>query len=56
MRDFAGGPMVMYLPANRGNMGSIPGPGRSQMPWTNQVCVLELVEHMRPRACGLQLR
>ena len=26
--------------ANAGETGSIPGPGRSHMPWSNQACVL----------------
>ena len=29
-RDFPGGAVV-----NAGDMGSIPGPGRSHMPWSN---------------------
>ena len=33
--DFLGGPVVKNLPANAGDMGSIPGPGRSHMPWGN---------------------
>ena len=28
--DFPGGPVVKSPPANPGDMGSIPGPGRSQ--------------------------
>ena len=31
-RDFPGGAMVNNLPANAGDMGSSPGPGRSHMP------------------------
>ena len=27
-----GGPVVKSLPANAGDLGSIPGPGRSHMP------------------------
>ena len=27
-----GGPMIKNLPCNAGDMGSIPGPGRSHMP------------------------
>ena len=34
-RDFAGGPVVKNSPANAGDMGSTPGPGRSHMPWGN---------------------
>ena len=31
--DFPGGPVVKNLPANAGDTGSIPGPGRSHMLW-----------------------
>ena len=31
-RDFPGGPVVRSLPANAGDMGLIPGLGRSYMP------------------------
>ena len=31
MQDFLGGPVVRNLPANAGNTGSIPGPGRFHM-------------------------
>ena len=34
-RDFSGGPMVKNPPANARDKGSIPGPGRSHMPWSN---------------------
>ena len=30
--DFSGGTVVKNLPANAGDMGSSPGPGRSYMP------------------------
>ena len=30
---FPGGLVVKNPPANIGDMGSIPGPGRSHMPW-----------------------
>ena len=33
--DFPGGTVVKNSPANAGGMGSIPGPGRSYMPWSN---------------------
>ena len=33
-RDFPGG-SVVNLPANAGDTGSIPGPRRSHMPWSN---------------------
>ena len=34
-RDFPGGTVVKNPPANAGDMGSSPGPGRSHMPWSN---------------------
>ena len=33
--DFPGGTVVKNLPVNAGDMGSIPGPGRSHMPQSN---------------------
>ena len=33
--DFLGGPAVKNPPANAGDMGSIPGPGRFHVPWSN---------------------
>ena len=32
LRDFPGGPVVKDPPTNAGDMGLIPGPGRSHMP------------------------
>ena len=34
-RDFPGGAVVKNPPANAGDTGSIPGPGRSHMPRSN---------------------
>ena len=34
-RSFPGGPVVKNLPHNAGNVGLIPGQGRSQMPQDN---------------------
>ena len=34
-RDFPGGAVVKNLPANAGDPGSSPGPGRSHMPQSN---------------------
>ena len=34
-RDFPGGAVVKNPPANAGDMGSSPGPGRSHIPWSN---------------------
>ena len=46
--DFPGGPAVKNPPANAGNMDSIPGPGGSHMPWSNEVRVPLLTpEHSR---------
>ena len=33
-QDFSGSPVVKNLPANAGDMGLIPGPRRSHMPWS----------------------
>ena len=33
--DFPAGTVVKNSPAKAGDMGSIPGPGRSHMPWRN---------------------
>ena len=33
-RDFPGGAVVKSPPANAGDTGSSPGPGRSHMPWS----------------------
>ena len=33
--DFPGGPGEKNPPADVGDTGSIPGPGRSHMPWGN---------------------
>ena len=32
---FLGGAVIKNLPANAGDMGLSPGPGRSHMPWSN---------------------
>ena len=33
--DFPGGAVVKNPPANAGDMGLIPGPGRPHLPWSN---------------------
>ena len=33
--DFPGGAVVKNPPVNAGNVGLIPGPGRSHMSWSN---------------------
>ena len=35
-RDFPGGAVDKSLPANAGDTGSTPGPGRSHMSWSSQ--------------------
>ena len=35
-QDSAGGPVVKNLPANAGDTGSVPDPGRYHMPWGNE--------------------
>ena len=40
---FPGGAVVKNLPANAGDTGSSPGPGRSHMPPSNQARVLQLL-------------
>ena len=42
-RDFPGGAVVKNSPANAGDMDSIPGPGRSHMPWSNKARVPQLL-------------
>ena len=41
--DFPGGAVVKNLPANAGDTGSSPGPGRSHMPWCNWACAPQLL-------------
>ena len=33
--DFPGGPVVKNPPANAGDTGLVPDPGRPHMPWSN---------------------
>ena len=49
-RDFPGGTVVKNPPANAGDTGSIPGPGRSHMPWSNKSHVPQLLKptHLKP--------
>ena len=46
--------MVKNPPANAGDMGLIPGQGRSHMPWSNYVHALQLL-NLRSRAREPQL-
>ena len=41
--DFPGGVVVKNLPANAGDTGSIPGLGRSHMPWSNAAHMPQLL-------------
>ena len=59
--DFPGGTVVKNLPANAGDTGSIPGPGRSHMLWSNYTHEPQLLspratttEACVPRARALQ--
>ena len=54
MEAFPGSPVVMNPPANAGDMGSIPGPGRFHMLQGNKAPVPQLLSP-RSRACKLQL-
>ena len=51
---FPGGVVVKNLPANAGDTGSSPGPGRSHMPWSNEARAPQLLS-LRSRARGPQL-
>ena len=42
-RDFPGGRVVKNPPANAGDTGSSPGPGRSHMPWSNEAHAPQLL-------------
>ena len=48
--DFPGGSVVKNLPANAGNTGSIPCPGRFHMPWGNSAGAPQLLKPVGPRA------
>ena len=55
-KDFAGGPEVKNPPANAGDMGLSPGPGRSHMPPGSEALMLQNLgaspnyhAHMRTR-------
>ena len=54
MLDFPGGAVVKNPPANAGDTGSSPGPGRSHMPRSNKAHVPQLMS-LRSRACKPQL-
>ena len=44
MQDFRGGTVVKNPPANAGDMGSSPGPGRSHMPQSNYARAPQLLK------------
>ena len=48
LQDFPGGPWVKNLPADAGDMGSIPGPGRARMPRSNEGCAPQLLSPHAP--------
>ena len=48
--DLSIDPVVKNPPANAGDMGLIPGPGRSHMPRSNEACVPQLLI-LSSRAC-----
>ena len=52
--DFPGGAVVKNLPADAGDTGSSPGPGRSHMPQSNWARAPQLLS-LRSRACEPQL-
>ena len=66
VRGFPGGSVVKNPPASAGDSGSIPDPGRSPMPWSNQAHAPQLLSlcsrawesqrrrPMHPRICALQ--
>jgi len=61
MGDFPGGPVVKDPPANAGDMGLIPGLGRSHVLGATKpvchnywACTLQLLKHLRARAHALQ--
>ena len=52
--DFPGNLMDKNLPASAGDMGSIPGPGRSHMPQSNSAGAPQLLKyvHLEPMLCN----
>ena len=49
-----GGPVVKHPPANLGDTGSLPGPGRSHMPKSNQAHAPQLLRSLYSRTQALQ--
>ena len=54
VQGFPGGAAVKNPPANAGDTGSSPGPGRSHMPWINEAHAPQLLT-LRSRAHEPQL-
>ena len=54
IRDFPGGAVLKNPPANAGDVGSSPGPGRSHMPRSNKARAPQL-QSLRSRAREPQL-
>ena len=54
MADFPGGAVVKNPPANAGDTGSSPAPGRSHMLWSNEAPAPQLLS-LRSRAREPQL-
>ena len=59
--ELPGGTVDKKLPANAGDTGSIPGPGRFHIPWSNQTQAPQLLspraataKACMPRACTPQ--
>ena len=50
IQNFPGSPVVENLPANAGEMGSIPGPGRSHILVDNRAFTPQLPEPVHSRA------
>jgi len=51
-RDFPGDPVVKNPPANAGNTGSIPDPGRFHVPRGKYWARAQLLKPVHPRACA----
>ena len=47
LMGFPGGAVVKNPPANAGDTGSSPGPGRSHMPRSNKACKPQLLKPTR---------
>ena len=56
MPDFRGGPVDRNLPDNEEDMGSIPGPGRSHLPQSNEPHATHQRGQTGLKRRGLELR